>query len=235
MWLGSLVLIVACQGSRPAAEDYPDAVTADPAHYAVEFENDAVRLLRIRYGPGETSVMHHHPTACSVALSSASWRMTDPEGNVTEEDPANMGDVTCGIEPNVHSPENSGSAASELILAEFTEGASAGAWSSSVPDALSADPSHYTLEWENEAVRVLRVSYAGGEQSVMHHHPAYCFVPLNDGLWHMADANGDVTDVRTAAGQVVCGDAEVHRPVNATDEAGGAILFEFKGREVAAP
>ena len=32
-----------------------DAVVADPEHYTVEFENDKVRIIRIKYGPGEKS------------------------------------------------------------------------------------------------------------------------------------------------------------------------------------
>ena len=37
-----------------------DAVIADPQHYTVEFENDRVRIIRIKYGPHEKSVMHSH-------------------------------------------------------------------------------------------------------------------------------------------------------------------------------
>jgi hypothetical protein len=33
-----------------------DAVTVDSKHYTVEFENSEVRVLRIKYGPGEKSV-----------------------------------------------------------------------------------------------------------------------------------------------------------------------------------
>lgn len=29
-----------------------DAVIADPDHYTVEFENDRVRIIRIKYGSG---------------------------------------------------------------------------------------------------------------------------------------------------------------------------------------
>src|SRR5258708_11574708 len=38
----------------------PDAVTADPNHYSVSFENDVVRFLRVKYGPGEKSKKTHH-------------------------------------------------------------------------------------------------------------------------------------------------------------------------------
>ena len=38
-----------------------DPVKVDPKHYKVVFENSQVRVLRIHYGPHETSVMHSHP------------------------------------------------------------------------------------------------------------------------------------------------------------------------------
>ncbi len=47
----------------------------------------------------------------------------------------------------------------------------------SIPvEALGQDPTvvdakHYTVEFENDQVRVLRISYAPGEESVMHEHP----------------------------------------------------------------
>ena len=34
-----------------------DPVTVDPKHYTVELENEKVRVVRIKYGPHEKSVM----------------------------------------------------------------------------------------------------------------------------------------------------------------------------------
>jgi len=42
---------------QPTAED---PVKVDPKHYKVEFENDGVRVLRVKYGAREKSVMHSH-------------------------------------------------------------------------------------------------------------------------------------------------------------------------------
>jgi hypothetical protein len=63
-----------------------DPVKVDPKHYTVEFENDKVRVLRIKYGPGEKSVMHAHPalvavfspTARSVSPSRTGKKKTSP-------------------------------------------------------------------------------------------------------------------------------------------------------------
>lgn len=37
-----------------------DPVTVDPTHYSVLFENEFVRVLRVRFGPGEKGATHQH-------------------------------------------------------------------------------------------------------------------------------------------------------------------------------
>jgi quercetin dioxygenase-like cupin family protein len=67
-------------------------VQIDSKHYTVELENNRVRVLRIRYGPREVSVMHSHPTAVAVFLSDVHARFTFPHGK-TEEQTIRAGDV----------------------------------------------------------------------------------------------------------------------------------------------
>ena len=54
---------------QPTADD---PVKVDPKLYKVEFENDRVRVLRIKYGATEKSVMHSHPESIAVFLTEAS-------------------------------------------------------------------------------------------------------------------------------------------------------------------
>jgi len=37
-----------------------DPLRVDPKHYSLEFENDQVRVLRVRFGPREKGVLHEH-------------------------------------------------------------------------------------------------------------------------------------------------------------------------------
>jgi quercetin dioxygenase-like cupin family protein len=52
-----------------------DAVKVDPKHYRVITENAQVRVLRIHYGPHETSVRHSHPDAVVTYLSDGRIKM----------------------------------------------------------------------------------------------------------------------------------------------------------------
>jgi hypothetical protein len=98
---------------------FPDAVTADPAHYSVSFENELVRLLRVKYGPGERSVMHRHSASCVIFLTDQTFNFTLPDGTTA---PATVpaGALGCG-DGNVHLPENITSAPAEFIMVEFQD------------------------------------------------------------------------------------------------------------------
>jgi len=96
-----------------------DAVEADPAHYSVEFENDRVRIIRIKYGPGEKSVMHTHGPNVSVNLSAGTVRMNAPDG--THQDvPSEIG-VAQWSDAEEHLPENLGDGPLEVILVELKD------------------------------------------------------------------------------------------------------------------
>ena len=97
----------------------PDAVSGDARHYSVEFENELVRVVRARYGPGEKSVLHSHPASCAIFLGDQSFKFTIPDGT-TEDDMAWAGEVRCG-DADVHLPENVGRQTAELVVLEFKD------------------------------------------------------------------------------------------------------------------
>ena len=96
-----------------------DAVIADPAHYTVEFENDRVRVIRIKYGPGEKSVMHTHGPNVSVFVTDANVRMNLPDG--TSEDVAAEAGLAVWADHEAHLPENLGDEALEVVLIELKD------------------------------------------------------------------------------------------------------------------
>ena len=95
----------------------PDPVLVDPEHYTVEFENDKVRVLRIKYGPHEKSVMHGHPPTVGVFLKDAQFRFGFPDGK-TEEGTVQAGQVMF-FDALQHLPENIGDKPFEVIAIEL--------------------------------------------------------------------------------------------------------------------
>ncbi len=83
----------------------PDPIDADPAHYFVQFENDVVRLARIKVPGGVKTPMHAHLAYCIVEIR-------DMETGVK------AGDSSCGNAMAHESPNNAKSV-NEAITIEF--------------------------------------------------------------------------------------------------------------------
>jgi len=94
-----------------------DPVKVDPKHYSVEFENAQVRVLRIKYGPHEKSVMHWHPAGVVILLSDMNTRFTLANGK-TEERSGKTGDTMPTLAEK-HLPENLSDQPFEAILVEL--------------------------------------------------------------------------------------------------------------------
>jgi TonB family protein len=113
-----------------------DPVKVDPKHYKVEFENANVRVLRVKIGPGEKSIMHQHPNAVAVFQSSGKGKFTFPDGKTEERD------IVAGqaiwTPATIHLPENIGSTEFEVILVELKGEAKADG--PGTPTTTSADP-----------------------------------------------------------------------------------------------
>ncbi len=95
-------------------------------------------------------------------------------------------------------------------------------------DPVKVDAKHYKVEFENESVRVLRISYAPGEKSVMHYHPASVAVFLTDGKTRMTTPDGKSEDTPAKAGVANWAPAGSHLPQNVGDKRFEVILVELK-------
>jgi hypothetical protein len=116
IFIGISLVAVTLLSTTTIAED---GVVADPEHYTVEFENDKVRIIRIKYGPGEKSVMHTHGTNVAVFLTSNAVRFTLPDGTSVEAD-AEAG-VAQYSDEEEHLPENLSDDLLEVVLIELKE------------------------------------------------------------------------------------------------------------------
>jgi quercetin dioxygenase-like cupin family protein len=94
-----------------------DPVTLDSKHYKVEAENDAVRVVRIRYGPREKSVMHQHPSGAVVFLEDGEFTFTYPDGRI-EPIKAKRGEFIAFEEPWEHLPESKSDKPFEALYIE---------------------------------------------------------------------------------------------------------------------
>jgi len=94
-----------------------DPVKVDSKHYTLEFENSQVRVLRIKVGPHEKSIMHRHPNAVAIFLTDTNGKFTFPNG--TTQDIASKAGEALWTPALTHLPENTSDQAFEVILVEL--------------------------------------------------------------------------------------------------------------------
>ena len=108
------VVLCVCVAPIVSAQD---AAKVDPKHYTVVSENAQVRILKIRYGPHEKSVMHSHPATVAVFLTDAKGQFAFPDGKKQDFD------VKAGQSQyqaaTTHLPENTGDKGMEVIVVEL--------------------------------------------------------------------------------------------------------------------
>jgi quercetin dioxygenase-like cupin family protein len=94
-----------------------DPVKVDSNHYKVEFENAQVRVLRIKVGPHEKSIMHRHPNAVAIFLTDVNGKFTFPNG--TSQDVMSKAGEARWTPAITHLPENLGDQPFEVVLVEL--------------------------------------------------------------------------------------------------------------------
>jgi quercetin dioxygenase-like cupin family protein len=95
-------------------------------------------------------------------------------------------------------------------------------------DPVKVDPKHYTVVFENDAVRVLHIHYGVGEKSVMHSHPDSVIVVLEEQKAKMTHPDGKSEEVSGKKGDAVFSPAGAHLPENIGSGPIDVILVELK-------
>ena len=94
-----------------------DATKVDPKHYKVITDNARVRVLRIHYGPHETSVRHSHPDSVVTYLTDGTIKFLLGNGK-TITTKAKAGEAAFAP-AGIHTPTNIGDTPFEAVLVEI--------------------------------------------------------------------------------------------------------------------
>jgi quercetin dioxygenase-like cupin family protein len=101
--------------------------------------------------------------------------------------------------------------------------------------ALAQDPTkvesaHYTLNFENDRVQVVSVTYGPHEKSGLHDHPGGVVVVLTEAHLRFTDENGKVREVFAKPGEVRWYPPFKHRVENLGDTTYRAVYIGVKGK-----
>ncbi len=120
-------------------------------------------------------------------------------------------------------------ASCQVAVDAFTDaGPSAGVRTWAGAEPVVVDPDHYKLEFENEQVRVLRITYGPGEKSIMHRHPESVAVFLTEQKVKFGAPDGTEQEDSGEPGETSWSEAEQHLPENIGDQPMELILVEVK-------
>ena len=97
-----------------------DAVRVDPARYKIDFENDRVRIVRLRFGPYEKGMMVEHPPRVLATLTDVAVKLLFADGR-TDERGAPAG-VAAWLDGETLLTENANSQPLEVVLIEPKSG-----------------------------------------------------------------------------------------------------------------
>src|SRR5688572_25969286 len=70
-------------------------------------------------------------------------------------------------------------------------------------DAVKDDPAHHKVEFENDQVRVLRVTIPAGDKTLVHEHPASVAVFVNGARTRVTPVGGKADETPRKVGEVV--------------------------------
>lgn len=201
-----------------------DPVKVDAKHYKVMLENDQIRVLKIRYGVKEKSVMHEHPASVVVFLTRSKVKFTLPDGSAIDGG-GKAGDVQF-TDAGKHTPQNVGNAAMEGVLVELKGGAMGSA--KVALDPVKVDPARHKVAFENDRVRVLRINIKPHDKTKQHEHPNGVAIYLTDVKAKFTLADGTTRDGGGKRGEITWATAEKHSVQNTTNKPAVIILVELK-------
>ncbi len=116
------VIMFELKDVRPSGQSYKvppdqDPVKISPQYYKVRADNEYVRVLKYRLKPGKKEPMHSHPCGVVYYLTGTKWKVTSPDGKITESE-TTPGEIVWR-DPTTHAAENIGKSEAQALAIEL--------------------------------------------------------------------------------------------------------------------
>ncbi|MDX1981957.1 MAG: exo-alpha-sialidase [Bryobacteraceae bacterium] len=191
----------------------------------VPFDTPLVKVVRAANVPGQKSRLHKHDlNRVMVHLDAGRMRLAF-QGGPDNEVAFGAGEVRWDPKGGLHTSENTGGSHYRIIEIELKN--------PGVEEKLPAPeaPGQYSVELENQQVRILRARYGAGESSPLHRHTLpRVVVFLTPFHVRSASSNGRTTEIRARAGDVMMLGADEHTATNLSEKPFEVVIVELKSR-----
>lgn len=181
----------------------------------VKIDSPQARVLVVTEQPHHPSALHEHPmNRVMIYLGSGQMLRRTPDGKMRKLE-FKAGDVRWSPAEGPHTSEYIADHPFQLVEIELKNQPQPHI-EMPANDPLKADPKHYSLEFENDQVRVLRVRFGPHEKGVLHEHKLnHIVVYLND-------------QAKGKAGEVRLDEPMTHTEENPLDHAVERIAVDLK-------
>lgn len=181
----------------------------------VKIDSPQARVLVVTEQPHHPSALHEHPmNRVMIYLGSGQMMRRTPDGKMQTLE-FKTGDVRWSPAEGPHTSEYIAGQPFQIVEIELKNKPQPHV---EMPgnDPLKADPKHYSLEFENDQVRVLRVRFGPHEKGVLHEHK------LNHIVVYLTD------QAKGKAGEVRLDEPMTHTEENPLDHAVERIAVDLK-------
>lgn len=186
-----------------------------PAAISQKLDTPQTRVYTATLQPHTPSISRNGHATHRVLIYLDDGVMTRKEGDMTTRIEFKRGDVRWRPASGAYTAENVGDRPIRLLEIDL-KGAPSGPLPVTALDPVKVDPSHYSVVFENEHVRALRIRFGAKETGARHEHI------LNRVVLYLNDqGNGKADDVRMAG-------AATHAEENTADTVAERIAIEIK-------
>jgi len=221
--LASLIFLAACNQNPTSYGQFANGVETDPNHYSVEFENEYVRVIRVKYSPGDISTMHSHNPLLAVSLTGGLGEFTSSDGAV-EVRPALGPGMILADPGDPHSVKSIYEGNEEHVFVEAK--APYPKQTYVYPNAIDIGD-EAKVELEQFGLRAIRNRTAPGSQTPMHSHRPGVQVFLTDAVIEVTLPSGEVLVSETKAGTARWVEKSEHAGRNLSDLPLEYVRFEL--------
>ena len=172
--------------------------------FVVMLENDFVRVVNVNLVAGQTSPRYTPASMPTVRVDLASGKTRYIDEGSSEQIP--------------HAPMRE----IRVELKQAPDG------SPNPLDALKIDPNRYRVDFENDRVRIVRLSFGPREKGLMVSHPPRVLVTLTEVAVKLLFSDGRTDERGAPAGVAGWLEAETLQTENARDETLEVVLVEPK-------
>jgi mannose-6-phosphate isomerase-like protein (cupin superfamily) len=195
-------------------------------------DNDYVRVIDAIEKPHAKGKPHEHKVdRVMIYVDPFDQRITT--GTKVENHSWKAGDVVYVPATSTHVSENVSDKTGRILEVELKPVTGTKPVDAGPLDPVKVDPKRYKVVFENDRVRVLRVTYGPHEKGVMHEHTRdRVSVPLTPANMQMTTPDGNMTISNRAVGSAAWAGPARHQEYNAANEQFVIVAVEIKNRKI---